>query len=461
MDQPYVEKAPRTAVLSMDAALKTGKRIRPLHGVNSGPMTKVFTYDARPQFVEAGFPFARLHDVEYPYGSGQFVDIPNLFRNFDADENDEKNYDFDLTDLYVEKIIETGCEPLFRLGVSIEHAPIRKHTYPPKDFEKWARICEHVIRHYNEGWANGHHWNIRYWEIWNEADGSRSGSIACWAGTAEEFYRLYTVTARHLKKRFPELKIGGPSFTRPVNEFVIGFFEYLKAQEEPVPLDFYSWHLYHHDPTEFLKKAKEASEILKRYGYERTESVMDEWNLGHRPVLEKYAMFANTGERFRAIYDQRGSSLSAAVLALLETGSDVDLACYFEADVVKEWCGLYRVKDMSIGRVKATVQPTNVCYAFKSFNELYKLSNEAAVGTDGPDVYAAAAVSDDGRRWGILLSNYSDTEVTVLTKLKHVRKAGATVRIANDRHLFEIIATEIPKELKLEPFTFAFIGNVL
>ena len=121
MDQPYVEKTPRVTVLYMDAAVKTGRRIRPLHGVNSGPMTKVFTYDARPQFVEAGFPFARLHDVEYPYGSGQFVDIPNLFRNFDADENDEKNYDFDLTDLYIEKIIETGCEPLFRLGVSIEH----------------------------------------------------------------------------------------------------------------------------------------------------------------------------------------------------------------------------------------------------------------------------------------------------------------------------------------------------
>ena len=28
-------------------------KIRPLHGVNSGPMTKVFTYDARPLFLEA------------------------------------------------------------------------------------------------------------------------------------------------------------------------------------------------------------------------------------------------------------------------------------------------------------------------------------------------------------------------------------------------------------------------
>ena len=60
--------------------------VRPLHGVNSGPMTKVFTYDARPQFLEAGFPSARLHDVEYPYGSGEFVDINCIFKDFDADE---------------------------------------------------------------------------------------------------------------------------------------------------------------------------------------------------------------------------------------------------------------------------------------------------------------------------------------------------------------------------------------
>ena len=28
-----------------------------------------------------------------------------------------------------------------------------------------------VIKHYNSGWANGYHYNIKYWEIWNEPDG--------------------------------------------------------------------------------------------------------------------------------------------------------------------------------------------------------------------------------------------------------------------------------------------------
>lgn len=87
------------ALLKADFSAASGKPIKPLHGVNSGPMNKVFTYDARPLFAEAGIPFARLHDVEYPYGSGEFVDIPCIFRCFDADETDPANYNFGLTDL--------------------------------------------------------------------------------------------------------------------------------------------------------------------------------------------------------------------------------------------------------------------------------------------------------------------------------------------------------------------------
>ena len=84
--------------VTVDFSSPTIGNIRPLHGVNSGPMTKVFTYDARSLFREAGFPYARLHDVEYPYGSGEFVDIPCIFINFDADETLEESYNFGLTD---------------------------------------------------------------------------------------------------------------------------------------------------------------------------------------------------------------------------------------------------------------------------------------------------------------------------------------------------------------------------
>ena len=141
----------KCANVSVDFAKLSGK-IKPMHGVGQPPMTGVsdalFYYLTR-----AGVPYSRLHDVSGWMGHNLFVDIPNLFRDFDADENDPASYDFAFTDKLIEGLMKAGCEPYFRLGVTIENGHMIKsyRIFPPKDFGKWARICEHVIRHYNEG----------------------------------------------------------------------------------------------------------------------------------------------------------------------------------------------------------------------------------------------------------------------------------------------------------------------
>ena len=154
-------------------------------------MTEFFHY-----VTEAGIPYSRLHDVGGVFGGGRFVDIPNVFRNFDADETDPKNYDFTFTDHLITALVEAGVEPYYRLGITIENQAYIKayHTYPPKDPEKWARICEHIIRHYTEGWAEGFRYKITYWEIWNEPEVQDK---MMWCGTDEEYYRLYDVSAKH------------------------------------------------------------------------------------------------------------------------------------------------------------------------------------------------------------------------------------------------------------------------
>lgn len=158
-----------------------------------------------PYLTRAGIPYSRLHDVGGWLGGGLYVDIPNLFRDFETDANDPASYDFVITDQIINGLIKAGCEPYFRLGVTIENFHYLKayRIFPPKDFAKWARICEHVIRHYNEGWADGYHYNITYWEIWNEPDDCYNDrTAAMWKGTPEEYYRLYSVAAKHLKKCF-------------------------------------------------------------------------------------------------------------------------------------------------------------------------------------------------------------------------------------------------------------------
>ena len=63
----------------------------------------------------------------------------------------------------------SGFQPrtkvFYRLGSKIEHNRKKYGTLVPKDPHKWAVICEHIIRHYNEGWADGFHLNMQYWEI--------------------------------------------------------------------------------------------------------------------------------------------------------------------------------------------------------------------------------------------------------------------------------------------------------
>ena len=163
-------------------------RIRAMHAVGQPPFYGMdFSYC---RYLEAAHvPYARLHDVGGAYGRSVFVDIPNLFRDFDADENDPASYDFAFTDVLLSELHKYGMKPVFRLGVTIEnYAEIRAYNiYPPKDFSKWARICEHVIRHYNEGWAEGFRYGIEYWEIWNEPEGHPNGDgLAMWIGTKEQ-----------------------------------------------------------------------------------------------------------------------------------------------------------------------------------------------------------------------------------------------------------------------------------
>jgi hypothetical protein len=58
--------------------------VKPMHGVGQPPFYmddfEMFSY-----LKDAGIPYSRLHDVGGWMGGGLYVDIPNLFRDFDAD----------------------------------------------------------------------------------------------------------------------------------------------------------------------------------------------------------------------------------------------------------------------------------------------------------------------------------------------------------------------------------------
>ena len=140
-----------TACVTVDVSKEVGA-IKPMHAVNNGPNVAPVRGDQKrgnfEDYRAARIPFARTHDsINCVSGGAHTCDINAIFPNFDADENDPANYDFVFTDHYLDNIRRAGTEVFFRLGQTIEHGPKKYGVLPPKDFAKWARICEHVIRH--------------------------------------------------------------------------------------------------------------------------------------------------------------------------------------------------------------------------------------------------------------------------------------------------------------------------
>ena len=132
----------------------TIKPIKPMHAAGQPPFGGgflKFDFSYIRHLKNAKMPYARLHDVNGAFGGNRFVDVPNIFRDFGADENDPASYDFAFTDALLAAMQEYDIKPIYRLGVTIENqANFRSYRIdPPKDFHKWARVCEHIIRHYN------------------------------------------------------------------------------------------------------------------------------------------------------------------------------------------------------------------------------------------------------------------------------------------------------------------------
>ena len=56
-----------------------------MHGIGQPPRFQL-NGDLMHYLFEAGIPYSRLYDVQGVTGSNLHVDVPNIFRDFDADE---------------------------------------------------------------------------------------------------------------------------------------------------------------------------------------------------------------------------------------------------------------------------------------------------------------------------------------------------------------------------------------
>lgn len=99
----------KTVNISVDFS-KVINRIKPMHSVGQPPLKGGFyklDFSHCKYLQDAAVPYSRLHDVGGPFGGSRFVDIPNIFRNFENDENSPDSYDFAFTDALIEGLLAT------------------------------------------------------------------------------------------------------------------------------------------------------------------------------------------------------------------------------------------------------------------------------------------------------------------------------------------------------------------
>lgn len=370
--------------------------VKPVNGTCNAPTPRTAKY-----FKQAKPPYTRLHDSFI--GRLACVDVPAIFPDFGADENDPKNYFFAPTDYYIKTVKDAGMDIIYRLGNSMEKGPFRFHNQPPKDYDKWARVCCKIIEHYNLGWADGFFYDIQYWEIWNEPDadlGNPDMSMAGqWSGTPEQFYEFYCAASSILKQRFPSLKIGGYA-SCAVDEpsrktFFEGFLTALK--QHPHAFDFFSFHAYGDSFQKLRGRVNYIVATLEKNGYPGLELLCTEYNYiwEFEDVWQKLG--DPNGEHFCAALfeDMKSARAAAYILGAMITFQNlpVQIANFYRSDGGGGWDTCFDSYGV----------PQKPYYALAAFHEVAGMQQAACTGgADGVEVLAAKS----GAEKVLLIANY-------------------------------------------------------
>jgi len=481
-----------TALVTVDPSCEIGP-IKLMNAVNNGPSVKKPGGDQKngnfEDYRALRIPYARTHDsVNCVAGGAHTCDIDAVFPDFDADENDPKSYDFVFTDHYLDTIRRAGTEVFFRLGQTIEHGPKKYGVLPPKDFAKWARVCEHVIRHYNEGWGWGtdnewttrniawsNQFNIVYWEIWNEPDLDMSDAELpknprCWGGTVTNYFQLYATAAKHLKGKFPNLKIGGPALCHST-EFADRFLRY--CRDNSLPLDFFSWHTYARDPGQIAGRCDVFRTMLDKYGFDKVESILNEWNYVKGWTDDfQYSLEVESGR-----FNQKGAAFVLGTMVDCQY-RPLDMLMFYDARISVGMNNMFS---------KPTYQPLKGYYPFYAWSRLVDYGTQVAcavgegrgeksdamtgtvfkseVGKPVGSFRAVAAKGADGAG-AIVIVRYSDDNNVTDTARVTICVPGVSLKKARC-HLTDAVRiyTEVPLEvqpdgsgvLRMQPLSFAMI----
>ena len=375
-----VRNAAETAEMSVDFTQPCGE-LKRLNGiVNTIKLTQYANSRIRAEYAALEPPYVRFHDAALTNPGAEVMDVSRIFPLFHLDENDPRNYDFRPTDDLLALTRSFCTEIEFKIGESIEHYEHRYRVNPPTDRAKYARICLNIIRHYNEGWADGFRWNIRRWSVWEEPDNTKlfNGDFR------KEFFPLYAEIVRAIKEKYPDYQVGGCA-TRGREMFrAEQFVSY--CREQKLPLDFCSITDYRRALEPMFAVGDELRRILDTNGFSRTTIDLAEWH--YEPANWTPAPGRDRMEVYRELTGANGGAFTASML-LLGQDSVYDRMLYYLAD---DDGGFWGLRGGEGGELNSH------WYALKAFADLSRLRHRVKTSAPRERGYAAAATrAEDGR----------------------------------------------------------------
>jgi xylan 1,4-beta-xylosidase len=164
---------------------------------------------------------------------------------YTEDKDGKPVYDWKMVDKIVDTWVNMGIKPLMEIGfmpkaLSTKPEPYKHKwspgdaysdiwtgwAYPPNDYDKWEALIYEWVKHSvtRYGQKEVETW---WWQLWNEPD------AGYWAGTDQEYFKLYDYTAKAVKRALPSARVGGPNVTgalsKSQSKFLTDFLEHCRS----------------------------------------------------------------------------------------------------------------------------------------------------------------------------------------------------------------------------------------
>jgi len=180
---------------------------------------------------ECGFKYIRMH--------GLLTDDMGVYKE---DQKGNPEYNFQYIDVLYDYILSIGMKPFVELGFMPTALASGTQTIfwwngnvtPPEDYDKWAGLIRNLALHFTERYG-ADEVKTWYFEVWNEPNLNMF-----WAGTQEEYFKLYKYAVQAIKSVNKKYRVGGPATAGAA--WVPEMINFCGTNN--LPLDFISTHSY-------------------------------------------------------------------------------------------------------------------------------------------------------------------------------------------------------------------------